>query len=87
MKVIFRLSMLYILPLLLTGCIREDMSGCFQDQAGLALKFRYVTSPDSRLLVNSVEVDRLSVFIFDEKGLFISRVNDSLNLINEDYTL
>ena len=29
----------------------------------------------------------LAVFIFDDKGTFVSQINDSLNQVNDDYTM
>lgn len=65
----FRVFIFIILHFVLTNCIREDMSGCPRDDGGLALKFSYDTNADSRLST-AQGVDRLAVFIFDEKGLF-----------------
>ena len=82
----FRVFIFIILHFVLTNCIREDMSGCPRDDGGLALKFSYDTNADSRLST-AQGVDRLAVFIFDEKGLFISQVNDSMTSINDDYVM
>jgi len=82
----FRVFIFIILHFVLTNCIREDMSGCPRDDGGLALKFSYDTNADSRLST-AQDVDRLAVFIFDEKGLFISQVNDSMTSINDDYVM
>ncbi len=82
----FRVFIFIILHFVLTNCIREDMSGCPRDDGGLALKFSYDINADSRLST-AQGVDRLAVFIFDEKGLFISQVNDSMTSINDDYVM
>lgn len=82
----FRVFIFIILPFVLTNCIREDMSGCPRDDGGLALKFSYDTNADSRQST-AQGIDRLAVFIFDEKGVFISQVNDSMTSINDDYVM
>lgn len=71
---------------LFTGCIREDSSSC-EEPESLTLKFRYVTSPESRANSNFPEIDRLSVFVFDESGVFVWHTSDSLVHITDAYSM
>ena len=64
----FRVFIFIILPFVLTNCIREDMSGCPQDDGGLALKFSYDTNADSRQ--SKVSIDWL--FSYSMKKDFLS---------------
>lgn len=75
-----------ILSFVLAGCIRDDLSDCIQRETGLVLKYRYAVPLETGKSSNPAEIDRLSVFIFDEKGLFMSQVSDSLIRIDDNYT-
>lgn len=69
----------------LTDCIQEGLPECIPDETGIVLKFQYpagTNTPD-----NGNRVDRLSVFIFDDKGFFVSQINDSLIWIDDNYEL
>lgn len=70
--------------ILLTGCIKEDLSNCGEY---LTLKFRYITSPESRSGSLFPEIDRLSVFVFDESGRFVYRANDASIRITDAYSM
>lgn len=76
-----------ILSFVLAGCIREDLSECNQRETGLVLKYRYAVPLVTDRNADSDELDRLSVFIFDEKGLFMSQISDSLIRIDNNYTM
>lgn len=70
--------------LVLAGCIKEDMSGCNLQDGGIALKFRYA---DVREGGYAPQTDRLSVFIFDQNGIFVARQTDSPIRIDDDYAM
>lgn len=76
-----------ILWFVLAGCIKEDLSECNQRETGLVLKYRYAVPLATEKDADSAEIDRLSVFIFDEEGLFLSQINDSLIRIDDNYTM
>lgn len=78
---------LVILSLVMTNCIKDDNCVCPQDHTVLGLKFRYATAKDVKQVRNTENSSLLAVFIFDDKGSFISQINDSLNQITEDYMM
>ena len=78
---------LSILSFVLAGCIRDDLPECIQRETGLVLKYRYAVPLDTETGANATGIDRLSVFIFDENGLFLSQINDSLIRIDDNYTM
>lgn len=67
----------------MTSCIKENLPECIPDNTGIVLKFRYPTGTNTQSNKNGV--DRLSVFIFDDKGIFVSQINDSLIWIDDNY--
>ena len=69
----------------MTSCIKENLPECIPDNTGIVLKFRYPTGTNTQSNKNGV--DRLSVFIFDDKGIFVSQINDSLIWIDDNYEL
>jgi len=85
MKACLKWMILTAWPFIMTSCIKESLPECTPDDTGIVLKFRYTTGTDTKSDENGV--DRLSVFIFDDKGLFISQVNDSLIWIDDNYEL
>lgn len=82
-----RYIVLGILSFVLAGCIRDDLSDCDQQDYDFVLKYRYAVPLEMQRGVSSSETDRLSVFIFDEKGILMSQISDSLIRINDDYTM
>lgn len=85
MKTCLKWIILIAWPFITTNCIKEGLPECTPDDTGIVLKFRYSTGTDTKS--NGNGVDRLSVFIFDDKGLFISQVNDSLIWVDDNYEL
>lgn len=85
MKACLKWILLITLPFIMTNCIKEGLPECIPDDTGLVLKFRYPAGTDTNSNKNGV--DRLSVFIFNDKGFFISQVNDSLIWIDDNYEL
>lgn len=85
MKACLKWIILITLPFIMTNCIKEGLPECIPDDTGLVLKFRYPAGTDTNSNKNGV--DRLSVFIFNDKGFFISQVNDSLIWIDDNYEL
>ena len=69
----------------MTSCIKENLPECIPDNTGIVLKFRYPTGTNTPSNKNGI--DRLSVFIFDDKGVFVSQINDSLIWIDDNYEL
>lgn len=65
------------------GCLRENHSGC---PNGLLLKFYYAAANGLPLESGFPETDRISVFIFDAEGFFVSEKQVS-NVELNHYTL
>lgn len=72
------------ITLLWGGCIKEDRSNC---EECLTLKFRYRTAPESRAGTSFPEIDRLSVFVFDDSGIFVFRADDDGIRITDAYSM
>lgn len=66
------------------GCLRENRSGCSD---GLLVKFHYITSDGLSRNSGSLLTDYLSVFVFNENGLFTCVKKDSATPINDHYTM
>jgi len=60
------LTALSLSLLLLSGCIRDDMSDC---PTGLKVYFTYEPATYARTGVNEQEVDRIDLFAFDAQGI------------------
>ncbi|MEO3194033.1 hypothetical protein ABHC69_18125, partial [Parabacteroides distasonis] len=62
----------------MTSCIKENLPECIPDNTGIVLKFRYPTGTNTPSNKNGI--DRLSVFIFDDKGVFVSQIRWVLSI-------
>lgn len=87
MKIRLKLASLVLLLFVLTNCIKENECCCSQDYTVLGLKFRYATNKSIHQQTEFPPNAMLAVFIFDDKGTFVSQINDSLNQVNDDYTM
>lgn len=87
MKIRLKLASLVLLLFVLTNCIKENECCCSQDYTVLGLKFRYETNKSIHQQTEFPPNAMLAVFIFDDKGTFVSQINDSLNQVNDDYTM
>lgn len=87
MKIRLKLASLVLLLFVLTNCIKENECCCSQDYTVLGLKFRYATNKSIHQQTEFPPNAILAVFIFDDKGTFVSQINDSLNQVNDDYTM
>ena len=54
---------------LLTGCIQDETSDC---HPGLEIAYAYTLNNEGVDRIGS-EVDRITVFVFDENGLYLDR--------------
>lgn len=75
---------LCIIIFLSVGCLRENQSGCNDE---FLLRFHYITSNGQPLNSDIQEIDHLSVFVFDDNGIFIGEKKDSDLKINDNYSL
>lgn len=71
------------LLLLATGCIKEDRSEC---NPGALLKFDYSLNPDYTNLFGN-EVDKVTVYVFDENGLYYDRFSDEGKHLTNDWEM
>lgn len=56
------------------GCIKEDLEICFPQPVRIA--FTFVPSAEcAEQLITPTDVNRLSVFLFDQNGLFVQQVD------------
>ena len=67
--------------------ISADIEVIPWDYTVLGLKFRYATNKSIHQQTEFPPNAMLAVFIFDDKGTFVSQINDSLNQVNDDYTM
>lgn len=81
---LIRISFFLAVFFLIAGCIREDRSGCSE---GVILKFNYVTGTGLPVATDIPETDRISVFIFDENGIFIEEKDDIADGLTTDYRM
>ena len=70
--------------LLSAGCLREKTSGCSE---GFILKFNYVTPSGLPVITEIPETDYLSVFIFDENGVFLDKEEVTAEGLTTDYQM
>lgn len=82
-------KIIHILPIVLpiflsVGCLRESRNDCSD---GIILKFKYVNSIGQEARAFSSEADCISVFVFDDNGLYICKKSDSSIQINDSYTM
>lgn len=87
MKIGLKLIILIILPFIATNCIKDDECCYPRDHTVLGLKFRYATATDAQQQSTVSQAPLLTVFIFDDKGIFISQMNDSSSRVNDDYIM
>ncbi|MDE5711329.1 MAG: FimB/Mfa2 family fimbrial subunit [Bacteroides sp.] len=71
------------LLLLATGCIKEDRSEC---NPGALLKFDYSLNPEYTNLFGN-EVDKVTVYVFDENGLYYDRFSDEGKHLTNDWKM
>ncbi len=67
----------------LTGCIKEDRSEC---NPGVLLKYDYSLNPDYTNLFGK-EVGKVTVFVFDENGLYYDRFSDAGKHLTNDWEM
>lgn len=86
MTIGLKLIGLVLLMFITTSCFKDDQC-CPRDNMVLGLKFRYAQVTDTLQQATSSSSPLLAVFIFDDKGIFISQINDSLNKVDNDYII
>lgn len=69
-KLVLPLWLWSALAVLLTGCIREELEAC---PTALVLRFRLAGRPGAAVQTGIPQADRLAVFVFNERGYFLSR--------------
>ena len=87
MKIRLKLASLVLLLFVLTNCIKENECCCSQDYTVLGLKFRYATNKSIHQQTEFPPNAMLAVFIFDDKGTFVSQINDSLGTFIKYYKI
>lgn len=68
---------------LASGCIKEDLSEC---NPGVLLKFDYSLNPEYTNLFGA-EVDKVTVFVFDENGLYYDRFSEEGSHLTNDWQM
>ena len=87
MKIRLKLASLVLLLFVLTNCIKENECCCSQDYTVLGTQIP-LRNKQKHTSANRVPSKRhAGCFIFDDKGTFVSQINDSLNQVNDDYTM
>ncbi|MDE5759570.1 MAG: FimB/Mfa2 family fimbrial subunit [Bacteroides sp.] len=66
-----------------SGCIKEDRSEC---NPGVLLKFDYSLNPDYTNLFGD-EVGKVTVYVFDENGLYYDRFSDEGKHLTNDWKM
>ena len=66
-----------------SSCIKEDRSEC---NPGALLKFDYSLNPDYTNLFGN-EVDKVTVYVFDENGLYYDRFSDEGKHLTNDWEM
>ncbi|PPL02128.1 FimB/Mfa2 family fimbrial subunit [Parapedobacter indicus] len=70
----------FFLMLVFTGCIKEDLEICLPQTVRIA--FTFIRSADcTEESISSQEVNRLTIFVFDENGLFVQSI-DTISIGN-----
>ena len=73
-----KITLLLVSALLLTSCLKEDMSDCF---AEVRVYFSFATDN-----INPANVDRMHLYVFDDKGRFVGEYrDDNISNFNTDY--
>lgn len=72
-----------LLPVFACGCIREDLSEC---DPGVLLKYDYSLNPEYSNLFGE-EVDKVTVFVFDDKGLYYDCFTDEGKHLANDWEM
>ncbi|MCP9610929.1 FimB/Mfa2 family fimbrial subunit [Coprobacter tertius] len=80
------LAIIYIVWVgMMSGCIAEHLPPC--DQGGLQLAFNYVSVLPAKVRSVDSGTRGLSVFIFDDQGVFTGRIDDENAVIDDSYRL
>lgn len=76
-------SLLIAFILLLQGCIKEDLSTC---KSELLLSFRY-TLNDQYTNLFGLEMSKVTVYVFDNKGRYVGRFSEQGNQLTNEYVM
>lgn len=68
---------------LASGCIKEDLSEC---NPGVLLKYDYSLNPEHSNLFGE-EVGKVTVFVFDENGLYYDRFSEAGSHLTNDWQM
>src|SRR5690606_3666208 len=68
----FRLSC-YILALIVVSCIKEDLEICAPQP--IQFSFTFTASAECSDTINPIDVNRLTVFLFDQYGRYIQQID------------
>lgn len=72
-----------LLLCLVSGCIKEDRSEC---NPGVLLKYDYSLNPERRNLFGD-EVGKVTVYVFDENGLYYDSFSDEGSHLTNDWQM
>lgn len=76
------LSGIFLLVLLFTSCIKEDLSDC---PTGMKLYFTYEPATYARTGINESEVERIDLFVFDAEGVLQAVYTDESPTLSPEY--
>ncbi|NDV59496.1 hypothetical protein D0T85_15460 [Bacteroides sp. 519] len=72
---------------LFSSCLKEDREDCPDPVENLIIRFVNGLAPDASPIAPPEDSETADVFIFDEDGFFVTRLNDPNCTINPDYYL
>ncbi len=77
------INIIIVLLLLLQGCIKDDLSTC---KTELLLRFRYTLNTEYANLFYP-EVNRITVYIFDKNGKYVSNYSEQGAVLTNEYVM
>ncbi len=79
---IFRLFIVLASSVLISSCIKEDMSDCYPTGDNLSLEFKYTgNTTDDESWFNKM-IDNVGLYVFDEGGNYLSELTQVINKAN-----
>ena len=75
---IYKIATLFVCTLLLSSCMKEDMLKCPEK---IRVYFTLPTGTGNDEAINLANVDRMHLYVFDEKGYFLGEYRDN-NIFN-----
>ncbi|MDH6307066.1 hypothetical protein M2459_003123 [Parabacteroides sp. PF5-5] len=65
----------------LQGCVQDDLSDC-----GIGVQFRYIKNVEG-VDKFAAAVDKISLFVFDEKGTYLGEYSDQGDILTDNYIM